>query len=104
MPTILDGYYSNLDFTFVASDDYTTDRSFSTEVFQDAFVDANISVEIGGVDERWSLLLYGRNLFAPKPSYTPDVDTAGDGLLGSSIQLGTNNFVNYGARLRFNFF
>ena len=104
MPTILDGYYSNFDLTFTATDDYTTDRSFSVEVAQDSEIDMNVSMEIGGVDERWSLLLYSRNLFAPKPDYHPDVDTAGDGMLASSIQLGTNNFTSYGARIRYNFF
>ena len=66
--------------------------------------DVNLSYEFGGEDDRWSVLLYGRNLMELKPVYHADADFAGEGVAESSAQVTTSNFATYGARLKYNFF
>jgi len=105
LPKILDGYYSNVDVFFMATDDYTTNRNFSKLFSMTRHADMNLSMEIGGDDERWSITAYGRNLFAPKLTYFPEFDSAGEGIAtGSDAELAMNNFSSYGIRLRYNFF
>lgn len=103
LPTIVNGYTTDLDLTFLASSDYTTDRSFSRVVYMDSHEDLNVTFNIASDDGFWSLMFYGRNLLEPTPTYDPGLDLAGDGLLGSEAQLTTVNFATYGARLSVNF-
>jgi outer membrane receptor protein involved in Fe transport len=104
LPTILDGYYSNFDVTLQGTDNYTTDRSFTNAVAYAQSWDVNLSYEFGGIDERWSVLLYGRNLLEAKPVYNAENDFTGEGLLESQLQQTMSNFASYGARLKYNFF
>jgi outer membrane receptor protein involved in Fe transport len=104
LPTILSGYYSNFDITVQGTDNYTTDRSFSDVVAYDSSWDLNLSYEFGGEDDRWSVLMYARNLLEAKPVYNAANDFSGEGLIESSLQLTTSNFASYGARLKYNFF
>jgi len=105
LPTLLEGYYSNLDVFFMASDDILTNRDFSRKVSMKRFADMNLSMEIGGTDERWSVTVYGRNLLAPKPTYFPEFDLDGEGILsGSDVEIGLNNFTTYGLRFNYKFF
>jgi outer membrane receptor protein involved in Fe transport len=103
LPTIISGLRHDLDITFLASDDYVTDRSFSRVIDMPSYEDLNVSYEIGPEAGRWSLLLYGRNLLEPTPRYNGDLDIAGDGVIGSEAQIGTTNFATYGARFTLNF-
>lgn len=103
LPTIISGLRHDLDITFLASDDYVTDRSFSRVIDMPSYEDLNVSYEIGPEAGRWSLLLYGRNLLEPTPRYNGDFDIAGDGVIGSEAQIGTTNFATYGARFTLNF-
>jgi outer membrane receptor protein involved in Fe transport len=105
LPTLLEGYYSNVDVFFMASDDILTNRDFSRKVSMKRFADMNLSMEIGGVDERWSVTVYGRNLFAPKPTYFPEFDLDGEGILsGSDVEISLSNFTTYGLRFNYKFF
>ena len=103
LPTIISGWRSDLDVTFLASDDYVTDRSFSRVIDMPSYEDLNVSYEVGPEEGRWSLLVYGRNLLEPTPRYNADFDIAGDGVIGSEAQIGTTNFATYGARFTINF-
>lgn len=105
LPTLVRGLYSNIDMNLMASDDYITNRNFSAMASMDKHVDANASLEIGGVEQGWSLTFYARNLFAPKPTYYPELDLDGEGILsGSDAEIGMNSFTTYGMRMRYNFF
>lgn len=105
LPTVLEGYYSNVDVFFIASDDILTNRDFSRKVSMKRYADVNLSMEIGGEDERWSVTIYGRNLFANKPTYFPEFDLDGEGILsGSDVEIGLDSFTTYGLRFNYNFF
>ena len=105
LPTMLEGYYSNVDVFFMASDDILTNRDFSRKVSMERFADMNLSMEIGGTDERWAFTVYGRNLFAPKPTYFPKYDLDGEGILsGSDVEIGLSHFTTYGLRFNYKFF
>jgi hypothetical protein len=56
LPTIISGLRHDLDITFLASDDYVTDRSFSRVIDMPSYEDLNVSYEIGPEAGRWSLL------------------------------------------------
>jgi outer membrane receptor protein involved in Fe transport len=104
LPNFLEDIQSNFDVTFQATDAYTTDRTFTNVVGFDSGWDVNLSYQFGDLDDRWNVLLYGRNLHADKQVYRPENDFTGEGLIESSLQLGLSNFATYGARLRYNFF
>jgi hypothetical protein len=104
LPTIFDGFTSNIDASVYGTDSYTTDRSFSDVVDFPSSWDVSLSYEVGDVEGRWSLLIYGRNLVGNTQRYNPEIDIAGEGTLGSSAQSSLSSFANYGARVKFNFF
>ncbi len=103
LPTIVDGYSADLDLTLMATDDYITDRSFSRVIDMGQEEDINVSLSFGPEDGPWTVMVYGRNLLEPQPRYNPDVDLAGDGVIGSEAQVTTVNYASYGARFVYNF-
>jgi iron complex outermembrane recepter protein len=103
LPTIFDGFVSTFDATVTGTDSYTTDRSFSDEVNFPKAWDVNLSYQVGDIDDRWSILFYGRNLMENSQQYNPELDIAGEGVLGSSAQSSLSSFASYGARVKFNF-
>lgn len=104
LPAIADRFTSNIDASVYGTDNYTTDRSFSDVVDFPSSWDVSLSYEVGDIDGRWSVLLYGRNLVGNTQRYNPEIDIAGEGLLGSEAQASLSNFASYGARVKFNFF
>jgi outer membrane receptor protein involved in Fe transport len=104
LPTILQGIKSNFDATVTGTSAYTTDRSFSNVYSYDSAWDVNLSYQFGDEEDRWSVLVYGRNLMAAKPVYHAELDFAGEGVSESSAQVTMSNFATYGARVTYNFF
>ena len=98
---IYDRFNTVYDVTFSASDDYITDRAWQKTIRMDSELDLNLSVSIGDLDDSWRLTLYGRNLFAPKPTYFPEDDLTGEGILEESLS--SSMFTSYGLKLNYNF-
>ena len=104
LPTFFEGYVSTFDATVTGTDRYTTDRSFSDVVEFPKAWDVNMSYVVGDIEDRWSILFYGRNLIGNSQRYRADLDLRGEGTLGSSAQSSLSSFASYGARVKFNFF
>ena len=81
-----------------------SNRSFSDVIDFPSSWDVSLSYEVSDIDNRWSVLFYGRNLVGNTPQYNPELDLRGDGLLESSAQVSLSSYPSYGAKIRFNFF
>jgi iron complex outermembrane receptor protein len=105
LPTIFDGYRANFSAVLVASAAYTDNRNFSDVISYDAGTDANLALEVGDVDEDWTITFWTRNLGENRPTLHLDREFGGDGILSSSdgAQIGNDGFTSYGISFGFNF-
>jgi outer membrane receptor protein involved in Fe transport len=96
-----DRYRMILDGALTASDEFITDRAWQRTVRMDSEVDMNVSVTFGDIDDQWNFTVYGRNLFEVKPTYHPEDDATGEGVI--TEPLSASNFASYGIKFGYNF-
>jgi len=98
---VMDEYKASFNGAVTASAGFITDRAWSKTIRMDSEIDMNLSATIGDMNDRWSFTLYARNLFAPKPTYHPEDDATGEGLLEEPLS--ASNFTSYGIKVGYNF-
>jgi iron complex outermembrane receptor protein len=99
---VTDNYKADFTVNMMASDGWIHSANWEKEDMMPTHWDASTTVTFSDMEDRYSLMLFVRNLNASKFKYYPEFDiTDNDGV--SSVHLGQNNFTTYGVRIGYKF-